>query len=101
MLIDDLKQIARELLIRDGEHQPMFFLCSDEQIIGQPLPTGMFNKLYGNMNAEDFKTQAVFCMGIIAKKLMANRLIMIWDAAMRMAVPGTKREDIAVTDMPL
>lgn len=101
MLIDDLKRIAKEILVRDGNHQPMFMLCSNEQIIGKPLPTAMFQKLYGNLNAEDFKTQVVFCMGALAKKLEANRLIMIWDAAMRMYPPDTKKEDIDVTEFPL
>jgi hypothetical protein len=101
MLIDDLKQIAKKILVKDGNHQPLFMLCSDEHIIGQPLPTAMFHKLYGNLNAEEFKTQAVFCMGVLAKKLGANRLIMVWDAAMRTCAPDAKREDIDVTEMPL
>jgi hypothetical protein len=101
MLIDELKRIAREILVRDGNHQPMFFLCMDEQIIGQPLPTAMFHKLFGELNAEEYKTQAVFGMGLLAKKVNANRLIMIWDAAMRTYSPDMKREDVDVTDMPL
>ena len=101
MLIDDLKRIAKETLVKDGYHQPMFFLCSDEQIIESPLPTAMFHKLYGDLNAEDFKTKAVFCMGALVKKVNGNRLIMIWDAAMRMFSPGMKREDIDVTEWPL
>jgi len=101
MLIDDLKRIAKELLVRDGYHQPLFFLCIGEHIIGQPLPTAMFNKLFREeLNAEDFKTQAVFSMGLLAKKLNANRLIMIWDAAMRV-LPGTKPDDVDVTEHPL
>ena len=102
MLIDDLKKIAKEHLVRDGGHQPIFFLCSDEQILGEPLPTVMFDQHYkDNLNAEDSKTRSVYCMGILARKLRANRLIMIWDAAMRMATPGTNLENLGTEDMPL
>jgi hypothetical protein len=102
MLMDDLKRLAKEILVKDGNHQPMFFLCSDEQIIGTPLRTAMFDEVYkDNLNAEDSKTRSVYCMGALAKELGANRLIMIWDAAMRMAAPGTSLGDIDVTEMPL
>jgi len=102
MLIDDLKQIAKELLVRDGNHQPIFMLCSDEQIIGEPLPTMMFDMFYkDDLNAEDSKSRSVYCMGVLAKKLGANRLVMIWDAALRLMPPNTKKEDIDETELPL
>ena len=101
MLIDDLKRIAKEILVRDGYHQPMFFLCMDDQIIGQPLPTAMFKKFFEELNAEDFKTQAVYGMGLLAKKLEANRLIMVWDAAMRIMPPDTKIGQVDETEYPL
>ena len=101
MLIDELKRIAKKLLVRDGYHQPMFFLCIDDQIIGQPLPTTMFKRFFEELNAEDFKTQAVFGMGLLAKKLEANRLIMVWDAAMRIMPPDTKMGQVDETEFPL
>ena len=101
MLIDDLKKIAKELLVKDGYHQPMFFLCSDEQIIGTPLLTAMFREFFGDLNAEDFKTRAVYGMGMLAKKFMANRLIMVWDAAMRIIPPGTEIDQVDETEFPL
>lgn len=102
MFIDGLKEVAKKNLSKDGHLASVFFLLRDETLIGEPLLTSMFDHVYkDNVNAEDSKTRAVFCMGALAKKFNANRLIMIWDAAMRTMPPDTKINALDTTEAPL
>jgi hypothetical protein len=99
MLIDSLKAAAKQALQRDGYLVNVFFLCQSEALLIDPQQTSMFDRIYGdNLNSEDSKTRSVYCMGALAKQVGANRLIMIWDGAMRTAPENFKYNE---TEAPL
>jgi hypothetical protein len=81
-LLDGIKNTAIKLLKKDGVIYPVFFIVQGETLIISQ-PTSIFDKFQDNLNAEDYKSRAVYCMGALAKVSHADRLIMIWDAAMR------------------
>ena len=94
MILEDLIRIAKTGLQRDTYLVPVFFLLKDETLIVPPTPIStldeIFKKIYpgAQTNMEDSKSRDVFVIGRMAKEYGANRIIMIWDAAMKTIEKG-------------
>ena len=93
MLLDTLAGAAKANLVKDGSLAPVFFLCCGEQLIMPPTLMSLFDKLLGHIpDADEAKTRDVFLIGGMARKLGADRIIMIWDAAFREYSAASKEE---------
>jgi hypothetical protein len=101
-LLEDLIEAAKELLVKDRHLIPVFFLAHDEELVFEPTPMSMFDKVYGNdLNLDDTKTRDTFLVGGMAKGLGANRVIMIWDAALRTVNPQQFPSGYSSLESPL
>jgi hypothetical protein len=90
-LTEAIKKVAKDNLLKDGYLVPVFFVLIRDSIIMEPQPINIIDKIYGSdLSSEESKTRAVFCIGAIAKKFGGDRIIMIWDAAMRTVDAGFK-----------
>jgi len=75
---------AKESLKKDGFLNPAFFLFqNDKQIYGSLM--SLFDEMLGHPpNMGEAKTRNVILVGVLAKELKADRVVLIWDAAFRM-----------------
>jgi hypothetical protein len=97
-LLEVLSKAAKENLMRSGFICPVFFLVRDEFLVAEPVPTDKLLRLWGKIPIDEAKSRAVYIMGQSAKKVGANRIIMIWDAAMKIV---KSFEDYDPTEAPL
>lgn len=84
MLLDCLTEAAKALLVKTGTIDPVFFLCNDEKLMGEPFFMSMFDRICGYIpDMDEAKTRNTYLIGGMAAKLNADRVILIWDAAFR------------------
>jgi len=90
-LLEDITTVAKQNLQRDGRILPVFFLIKGEQLVVEPKPTVIIDEMFPpeQLSAEESKSRAVFVMGVLARQVQADRIIMIWDAAFRSYEKGT------------
>ena len=83
-MLSMLISAAKESLKKDGFLNPAFFLFqNNEQIYGSLM--SLFDEMLGHLpNMDEAKTRDVILIGVLAKELKANRVVLIWDAAFRM-----------------
>jgi hypothetical protein len=98
-LLETLIEAAKKSLEKDGHICPVFFLLRDDSFVMKPTPMAYFDKISGaKLNAEESKTRDVFLIGGLAQKLGANKVILIWDAAMRTA---SANQEYSALEAPL
>lgn len=103
MLLDQLIEAAKQNLVKDGELSPIFFLCRGEQFVMPPALMSMFDRICGHIpDMDEAKSRNVFLIGGMARKLNADRVIMIWDAAFRTVEPANAQSTMDdQTERPL
>ena len=91
---------AKELLQKDGYITPVMMWFRNKQLIISPQLFVDFKEC----NAEDAKSRNAFAAGAFAKKLNADLLVFVWDAAFRTIdlkeQPNIKKE-MDATEAPL
>jgi hypothetical protein len=102
-LLERLTEVAKKNLVRDGHIAAAFILTKGEEFVFPPSPMSVLERIcakqgMGNLNLEETKTRDTLLVGGLARAYGADRVILIWDAAFKMAVPGTKYDD---TQAPL
>jgi hypothetical protein len=93
-LLQDLAEIAKENLKRDGYLVPLFMWFREGKFLIDPQIMAEFK----GCNAEDAKTRNVFVAGALAHKLQADQVVFIWDAAFRIVDPKQEYDE---TEAPL
>jgi hypothetical protein len=87
-ILENLIEIAKKNLVKDGRLEPVFFLLRDEEFAYLPMSMVSIGRIYARqghapLNAEDTKTRDMYTIGGLAKGFRANRVVTIMDGAFR------------------
>jgi len=101
-LLESLVETAKENLLKFGYVAPVFCLIKQGHILGV-LPMAMFDKILGHVpDSHEAKTRDTLLVGVLARKKNADRVVLIWDAAMRRVATKDAKEVMGdVTEQPL
>ncbi|MBE3144542.1 MAG: hypothetical protein IMZ61_11555 [Planctomycetes bacterium] len=102
-MLENIVEIAKKNLVQDKYLSATFILVKGEEFVLPPTPIAMLGKVrathgYGDLNMEESKTLDTILIGSLAKVYGADRVILIWDAAFRVADPNVPYDE---TEAPL
>ena len=87
-LLQGLAECAKQNLVKYGYLTPLLMFFKEEHMLGGPQR--MVN--FPDCNLEDLKTRNIWAAGIFAKKMGADLVVYISDAAFRVIPPDQAKD---------
>lgn len=78
-ILNEITNLTKEILKKDGFLTPVFLTFKSDQLIGEPQSM----LLEEDIPAEEAKDKSTFIAGVTARIRNADSIILIWDAAFR------------------